>query len=66
VREIKGPQQILSVRVDEEAVPLLDAARRKHGLRSRNDLMLRALGRQLAALGEDDAAAQFTIPEARA
>jgi len=59
-RAIKGPQQILSVRVDEEAVPLLDAAWRKHGLRSRNDLVLRALGRELAALGEDDAAARFS------
>jgi hypothetical protein len=59
-REIKGPQQVLSVRVDEDAVPLLDAAWRKHGLRSRNDLVLRALGRELAALGEDDAAARFS------
>ncbi len=60
VRTPKGPQQILSVRVDEEAVPLLDAAWRKHGLRSRNDLVLRALGRELAALGESDAAARFS------
>jgi hypothetical protein len=59
-REVKGPQQVLSVRVDEDAVPLLDAAWRKHGLRSRNDLVLRALGRELAALGEDDAAARFS------
>lgn len=59
-REIKGPQQVLSVRVDEDAVPLLDAAWRKHGLRSRNDLVLRALGRELAALGEDDAAERFS------
>lgn len=55
-RAIRGPQQVLSVRVDEEAVPLLDAAWRKHGLRSRNDLVLRALGRELARLGETDAA----------
>jgi hypothetical protein len=60
-REIKGPQQVLSVRVDEDAVPLLDAAWRKHGLRSRNDLVLRALGRELAALGEDDAAERFSV-----
>jgi hypothetical protein len=59
-REIKGPQQILSIRVDEEAVPLIDAAWRKHGLRSRNDLVLRALGRELAAMGESDAAARFS------
>jgi hypothetical protein len=59
-REPKGPQQVLSVRVDEDAVPLLDAAWRKHGLRSRNDLVLRALGRELAALGEDEAAARFS------
>ncbi len=59
-RTPKGPQQILSVRVDEEAVPLLDAAWRKHGLRSRNELVLRALGRELAALGEGDAAARFS------
>jgi hypothetical protein len=65
-REIKGPQQILSVRVDEDAVPLLDAAWRKHGLRSRNDLVLRALGRELAALGEDDAAVRFSATEATA
>jgi hypothetical protein len=58
-REPKGPQQVLSVRVDEEAVPLLDAAWRKHGLRSRNDLVLRALGRELARLGEADAAQRF-------
>ncbi|HEY1697932.1 MAG TPA: hypothetical protein VGG39_37490 [Polyangiaceae bacterium] len=58
-REIKGPQLVLSVRVDEEAVPLLDAAWRKHGLRSRNDLVLRALGRELARLGETDAAQRF-------
>ena len=65
-RETKGPQQVLSVRVDEDAVPLLDAAWRKHGLRSRNDLVLRALGHELAALGEDDAAARFTAEEATA
>jgi hypothetical protein len=65
-REVKGPQQILSVRVAEQAVPLLDAAWRKHGLRSRNDLVLRALGRELAALGEDDAAAHFMTTEATA
>jgi hypothetical protein len=65
-RVIKGPQQILSVRVDEEAVPLLDTAWRKHGLRSRNDLVLRAIGRELSALGESDAAAHFTIPEVTA
>jgi hypothetical protein len=59
-REIKGPQQVLSIRVDEEAVPLIDAACRKHGLRSRNDLVLRALGRELAAMGESDAAARFS------
>jgi hypothetical protein len=58
-REIKGPQQVLSIRVDEEVVPLLDAAWRKHGLRSRNDLVLRAIGRELAALGESEAAARF-------
>lgn len=59
-REPKGPQQVLSVRVDEDAVPLLDAAWRKHGMRSRNDLVLQALGYKLAALGEDDAAVRFT------
>jgi hypothetical protein len=63
-REIKGPQQILSVRVEEAAVPLLDAAWRKHGLRSRNDLVLRALSRELAALGESEAAARFAAEEA--
>ncbi|MGH7295304.1 MAG: hypothetical protein ACRELB_10235 [Polyangiaceae bacterium] len=59
-RAAKGPQQVLSVRIDEDAVPLLDAAWRKHGLRSRNDLVLRALGRELARLGEDAAAERFT------
>ena len=63
-REPRGPQQVLSVRVDADAVPLLDAAWRKHGLRSRNDLVLRALGRELGALGERDAAARFATPEA--
>jgi hypothetical protein len=64
LREPKGPQAVLSVRVDEEAVPLLDAASRKHGLRSRNDLVVRALGRELAALGEDEAAARFATSRA--
>jgi hypothetical protein len=57
--EPRGPQQILSVRVDEASVPLLDAAWRKHGLRSRNDLVLRALSHELAALGEADSAESF-------
>lgn len=59
-REPRGPQQVLSVRVDEDAVPLLDAAWRKHGLRSRNDMVLRAIGRELAALGENEAAERFS------
>lgn len=59
-RELRGPQQVLSVRVDEDAVPLLDAAWRKHGLRSRNDMVLRAIGRELAALGESEAAERFS------
>jgi hypothetical protein len=59
-RTPKGPQQILSVRLDQDAVPLLDAAWRKHGMRSRNDFVLRALGRELEALGEDAAAERFT------
>jgi hypothetical protein len=51
---------VLSVRVDEDAVPLLDAAWRKHGMRSRKNLVLRALERELAALGEEEAAARFS------
>jgi hypothetical protein len=63
-REPRGPQQVLSIRVDVDAVPLLDAAWRKHGAASRNDLVLRAIGRELAALGESDAATRFTVPGA--
>ena len=38
---------------------MLDAAWRKHGLRSRNELVLRALSHELAALGEAGAAESF-------
>jgi hypothetical protein len=64
LRESKGPQAVLSVRVDEDAVELLDAAWRKHGMHSRNDLVLRALGRELRELGEREAAARFPAAEA--
>ena len=63
-REPRGPQQVLSVRVDADAVELLDAAWRKHGMQSRNDLVLRALGRELRELGEREAAARFPTAEA--
>jgi hypothetical protein len=64
LREPKGPQAVLSVRVDEDLVELLDAAWRKHGLRSRNDFVLRALGRELRELGEHEAAERFPATEA--
>jgi hypothetical protein len=64
LREPKGPQAVLSVRVDEDAVELLDAAWRKHGMHSRNDFVLRALGRELRELGEREAAARFPTAEA--
>ena len=64
LREPKGPQSVLSVRVDEDAVELLDAAWRKHGAHSRNDFVLRALGRELRELGEREAAARFPAAEA--
>ena len=51
------------MRVDEDAVELLDAAWRKHGMHSRNDLVLRALGRELRELGERDAAERFPVSE---
>jgi metal-responsive CopG/Arc/MetJ family transcriptional regulator len=35
------------VRIDQDAVEILDAAWRKHGLRSRNDLIIDALHRWL-------------------
>ena len=63
-REPRGPQQVLSVRVDADAVELVDAAWRKHGMQSRNDLVLRALGRELRELGEREAAARFPAAEA--
>ena len=63
-REPKGPQQVLSVRVDADVVELLDAAWRKHGAHSRNDFVLRALGRELRELGEREAAARFPAAEA--
>jgi hypothetical protein len=54
-----GPQQVLSLRIDVDAVPLLDAAWAKHGMKSRMDLVRRALRRELEALGEDEVAARF-------
>jgi len=64
-REPRGPQQVLSVRVDEDAVELLDAAWRKHGARSRNDFVLRALGRndELAHSSIRFTLGRFTRPE---
>jgi hypothetical protein len=55
---------VLSVRVDEDAVELLDVAWRKHGMHSRNDFVLRALGRELRELGEREAAERFPAAEA--
>ena len=52
------------MRVDADAVELLDAAWRKHGMQSRNDLVLRALGRELRELGQREAAARFPAAEA--
>ncbi|HEY3821787.1 MAG TPA: hypothetical protein VGL81_31695 [Polyangiaceae bacterium] len=63
-RELRGPQQVLSVRVDADVVELLDAAWRKHGAHSRNDFVLRALGRELRELGEREVAARFPAAEA--
>ena len=58
-REPAGPQQVLSLRIDADAVPLLDAVWKKHGMKSRVDLVRRALYRELGALGEREAAARF-------
>ena len=58
-REASGPQRVFSLRVDADAVPLLDAAWKKHGMKSRMDLVRRALYRELDALGEREAAARF-------
>ena len=58
-REPAGPQQVLSLRIDADAVPLLDAAWKKHGMKSRVELVRRALYRELDALGESEAAARF-------
>jgi hypothetical protein len=64
-RVATGPQQVLSLRVDEDVVPLLDAAWEKHGMRSRMDLVRRALFRELTALGEAEAASRFAPAEAK-
>jgi hypothetical protein len=58
-RASTGPQLVLSLRVEADAVPLLDALWKKHGMASRMDLVRRALHRELEALGEDDVAARF-------
>ena len=58
-REPVGPQQVLSLRIDADAVPVLDAAWKKHGMKSRVELVRRALHRELDALGEREAAARF-------
>lgn len=58
-RASSGPQQVLSLRMDVDVVPLVDAAWAKHGMKSRMELVRRALHRELLALGEDDVAARF-------
>ena len=65
-RAAKGPQFVLSVRVDEDTVPMLDEAWRKHGLTSRNHLVHRALSRLLAELDEEGPAARFADSGAEA
>lgn len=59
VREAKPPQAMLTVRIDADAVEFLDKAWRAHGLRSRNELVIEALHRQLDEMGEADGAKRF-------
>jgi hypothetical protein len=58
-RAAAGPQQVLSLRVEADAVPLLDAAWRKHGMASRMDLVRQGIQLKLEAIGEPELAARF-------
>lgn len=59
MHEPKPPQALLTVRIDADAVEFLDAAWRKHGLRSRNHLVINALYRWFDAHSEPDGVERF-------
>ncbi len=52
--------KILPLRLDAEAIELMDDAWRSRGIKSRMEFFRRALGHYLAHLGATDAAARFT------